>query len=652
MKSFLLHKGIPRWIILCIDQVIVTSSFVLSFFILSQFEFSSIIRGFFFIYVGTFSLISILTFFVMRIHTGLIRYSNTHDFFRVFATVVASSLIYSLVISFSIAPKYPLEVVNIYSVLLVNFFISSGLLIMLRMGVKGFYHFIKKSTKGKKERVLIYGANHFSILVKEALEANGIGKFTIAGFLDENPNKVHKEIQQKRVYHTKHLEKLQRKDKIDQLVIFNDALQSESQKETIEKCVELGIRVLTVPPAEQWMSGQLRLNQIKDLRIEDLLQRPPIVIENNRISSDICGKRVLITGAAGSIGSEIVRQVLHYNPALVVLCDQAESPLYDLQMELEDSHPDAAINIFIGDIKNFNRMYTLFKEYSPEILYHAAAYKHVPLMENNPSEAIMTNVLGTKNLADLSLTFDVESFVMISTDKAVNPTNIMGASKRIAEIYIQSLNNIGSKGYSNNLSKTNETPTKFITTRFGNVLGSNGSVIPRFHAQIAKGGPITVTHPKITRYFMTIPEAVHLVLEAGTMGNGGEIFIFDMGQPVRIVDLANKMIKLAGLVPDVDIKVVYSGLRPGEKLYEELLSDEETTRPTHHSKIKISDVRQYDYRQVVIDINELLDLNNSGSEIQVVKKMKCMVPEFLSKNSSYESLDAPLKGNYKSSLNA
>ena len=635
MKSFLLYKGLPRWIILFIDQVIVSWSFALSFFILCQFEFSNILRGHFLIYVGLFCLISVCTFFVMRIHTGLIRYSSTYDFFRIFSAVLISSLLYSTLVVFWAEPKFQLAIVNIYMVLLVNFFISSTLLVMLRIGVKGFYHFIKRTTTGPKERVLIYGANSFSILVKQALETSGSGCFEIAGFLDENPNKTDKEIQQKRVYHASQLEKLQRKSKIDKLIVFNEDLKSEAKKQIIEKCVELGIKVLTVPPAEQWMSGQLQINQIRDLKIEDLLQRPPIVIENTRISGDLYGKRVLITGAAGSIGSEIVRQVLNYKPALLILCDQAESPLHELQLEMEEEFPEAELQIFMGDIQNFNRMYSLFKEFGPQLVYHAAAYKHVPMMERNPSEAIQTNVVGTKNLADLSMTFDVERFVMVSTDKAVNPTNIMGASKRIAEIYIQSLNNIGGGPD----KEENLPQTRFITTRFGNVLGSNGSVIPRFRTQIEKGGPLTVTHPEITRYFMTIPEAVQLVLEAGTMGKGGEIFIFDMGQPVKIVDLAKKMIKLAGLVPEKDVKIVYSGLRPGEKLYEELLNEAETTIPTHHSKIRISKVRDYAYDKVLSDINQLLSLNNNGDDFKTVKKMKEIVPEFLSKNSKYESLD-------------
>ena len=515
---------------------------------------------------------------------------------------------------------------------------------MLRIAVKGLYHYIKRGTVEQQERVLIYGANAFSILLKQALETSGGGRFMVAGFVDDNPNKVRKEIHQKRVYHVKELEKLQQKNKVDKLLVLNEDLKSSTKKLAIEKSVELGIKVLTVPPPEQWMSGQLSMNQMADLKIEDLLQRPPIVIENERIQEDLAGKRVLVTGAAGSIGSEIVRQVLSYGPEMVIICDQAESPLHELQLEMEEAFPEIRLHTYIGDIQNFNRMYALFKEYAPELVYHAAAYKHVPMMENNPSEAILTNIQGTKNLADLSMTFDVEKFVMISTDKAVNPTNIMGASKRIAEIYIQSLNNLGGKaaGKSSLAGGAVLPQTKFITSRFGNVLGSNGSVIPRFRSQIERGGPLTVTHPEITRYFMTIPEAVQLVLEAGTMGRGGEIFIFDMGEPVKIVDLARKMIKLAGLVPEVDIKIVYSGLRPGEKLYEELLNEEETTIPTHHRKIRISKVREYPFNKAESDIHELIALNQQGDDFKTVKKMKQIVPEFLSKNSKYEGLDIPL----------
>jgi FlaA1/EpsC-like NDP-sugar epimerase len=620
-----------------IDQVIASWSFVFSFLLIRQFEFTDLLRGHFAIYVGLYCLVYLCTSYMMRIHTGLIRYSGTQDILRIFTAVLTSSLIYGTAVAIVVGPMFHLRTVNIFVVLLVNFFISSSLLIMLRIGAKALFYYIKRSTSGERETVMIYGSNGYSLLVKQALETSGMGKYIIAGFIDDNPNKVDKTIQQVRVYRGKDIKKLHRAIHIDKLFVLSEDLKTDDKKKVIEKCVELGIKVLTVPPTAEWMTGHLRLNQIQDLKIEDLLQRPPIVIENKKVSRDLSGKRVLITGGAGSIGSEIVRQVLSYNPEMVIICDQAESPLHDLQLEMEEVYPGSELKLCIADIQNFNRMYSIFKEYTPHFVYHAAAYKHVPMMENNPAEAILTNVQGTKNLADLSMTFDVEKFVMISTDKAVNPTNIMGASKRIAEIYIQSLNSVGKDVKQSSENKGKQ--TRFITTRFGNVLGSNGSVIPRFRAQIQKGGPITVTHPDITRYFMTIPEAVQLVLEAGTMGKGGEIFIFDMGEPVKIVNLAKKMIKLAGLVPGVDIDIVYSGLRPGEKLYEELLNEDETTIPTHHNKIKISKVREYAYNEVVADVNELLTLSKESEELAAVKKMKGMVPEFLSKNSRFEQLD-------------
>ncbi|WP_235925622.1 polysaccharide biosynthesis protein [Pontibacter burrus] len=638
MKTFLLNKSLPKWIILLIDQVITSWAFVFSFLLIRQFEFTDLLRGHFTIYVGLYCLVYLGVSYAMRIHTGLIRYSGTDDIYRIFSAVFLSSVIYGVAVGIFVGPMFHLRSVNIYVVLLVNFFISSSLLIMLRIGAKALFYYIKRSTGGVKETVLIYGANGFSLLVKQALETSGMGRFNIAGFIDDNPSKVDKSIQQIRVYRSKDIRRLHHTLGVEKLLILSEDLKAPSNKKLVEKAVELGIKVLTVPPTAEWMSGQLRMNQIQDLKIEDLLQRPPIVIENKQMFRDLKGKRVLVTGGAGSIGSEIVRQVLNYKPEMVIICDQAESPLHELQLEIEEAHPEADLKLCIADIQNFNRMYALFKEYNPQYVYHAAAYKHVPMMENNPSEALLTNVLGTKNLADLSITFDVEKFVMISTDKAVNPTNVMGASKRIAEIYIQSLNKV-SQGTGKD-GVVGEKQTRFITTRFGNVLGSNGSVIPRFRSQIQKGGPITVTHPDITRYFMTIPEAVQLVLEAGTMGQGGEIFIFDMGEPVKIVNLAKKMIKLAGLTPGVDIDIVYSGLRPGEKLYEELLNEEETTIPTHHHKIKISKVREYKYGKVVNDVTELLSLCKNGDELLAVRKMKAIVPEFLSKNSRFEELDA------------
>lgn len=612
-----------------LDFVIVTWSFASSYLIVQRFDFNNILRGYFFIYTGIYCIIAGVVMYLMRIHTGLIRYSNTRDVLRIFSSVFISTIVYLVLVTLWVKPILKINSATIDLVLLVNFSVSSTLLILLRSAIKGAFNYITNYSNSKKTVVLIYGSDTSAVLVKQALESSSKTNFVIAGFVDADSSKINKEIQQVRVYDINKLAKIKEKRKVDKMIIMNHHLDEQAKKIALEKCLALDIQVLTVPPSDQWIYGKLNLQQIKDLKIEDLLQRKTIQIDTTRISEDLQGKRVLITGAAGSIGSEIVQQVLQYNPAMLIMCDQAESPLHDIRLEVEEKFSHVPVRIFIGDIRDYDRMNRLFSSYQPEVVYHAAAYKHVPMMEENPSEAVRANVLGTKNIADLSVAFRVRKFVMISTDKAVNPSNIMGTTKRIAELYIQSLKDSpANKG------------TCFITTRFGNVLGSNGSVIPRFRAQIQKGGPITVTHPEITRYFMTIPEAVHLVLEAGTMGSGGEIFIFDMGEPVKIIDLALKMIKLAGLQPERDIKIVYSGLRPGEKLYEELLNEGENTMPTHHEKIKISRVISYEYRQVAEDINNLILLNKKGDEMAVVNKMKEIVPEFISKNSIFENLDS------------
>jgi FlaA1/EpsC-like NDP-sugar epimerase len=552
---------------------------------------------------------------------------------RIFGSAFIASLLYLVIINTWLARLIHVDLVTINLVLLINFSVSSTLLILLRTAVKSIFFYLTNNTTAKKTTVLIYGSDNNAVLVKQALEASANTNFSVVGFVDDGSKKIDKEIQQVRVYHIDKLGKLKEKHNVDKLIIMNHNLDEHTKKAALENCLALGIQVLTVPPSDQWIYGKLNPQQIKDLKIEDLLQRKPIKIDNARISEDLHGKRVLITGAAGSIGSEIVNQVLSYKPAMVILCDQAESPLHEIKLEVEEKFPDVPTTIFIADVRNLQRMQKLFFDYRPEVVFHAAAYKHVPMMEENPSEAVLANVLGTKHVADLSVAFGTEKFVMVSTDKAVNPSNVMGTTKRIAEIYIQALKD----NPINN--RPGVQPTRFVTTRFGNVLGSNGSVIPRFRAQIQKGGPITVTHPEITRYFMTIPEAVQLVLEAGTMGTGGEIFIFDMGQPVKITDLALKMIKLAGLQPEKDIKIVYTGLRPGEKLYEELLNAGERTMPTHHPKIKIAQVITYPYETVAADIEDLLELNKGQDNEAIVNKMKEIVPEFISKNSQYEYLD-------------
>ncbi|MBD0285458.1 MAG: polysaccharide biosynthesis protein [Bacteroidota bacterium] len=645
-KKLFNYRTVPRWVILLIDLIIISWSFAFSYFILKQFEFNEVTRGNFFLFTGSYCSISFTVFYFMRIHTGLIRYSNMQDVLRIFSAVLISSLIYPIVVKLIIVPNFSVQQIDLFKTLLINFFISSSLLIMLRTAVKESFHYVKRITLLSREKALIYGSDSNAILIKQALES-GNDALLILGFVENNRHKVNSYIEQKKVYHIKELQQLKNKHNVNKLVLLNEDLGSVEKKLVINECLRFGIKVVTVPPSNQWVQGKLSLNQVMDLKIEDLLQREPININNHLISDELKNKRILITGAAGSIGSEIVRQVLKFGPEMVILCDQAESALHEMQLEVEDKFPDANIKIFIGNIQNSKRMEFLFSEYQPQIVFHAAAYKHVPLMENNPCEAILTNVKGSKNMADLALKYKIEKFVMISTDKAVKPTNVMGASKRIAEIYIQSLNN-WQDDFFNHHSNQNEknaplfkveNKTKFITTRFGNVLDSNGSVIPRFRAQIKKGGPITVTDPEITRYFMTIPEAVQLVLEAGTMGKGGEIYVFDMGKPVRIVHLAHQMIKLAGLVPDKDIKIVYTGLRPGEKLYEELLNEKETTLPTHHEKIKIAKVVTYSYEQVSHDIDDLILMSHHEVNEIIVRKMKDIVPEFISNNSEYEKLD-------------
>ena len=652
MKQMLLsNKAVPRWVILLFDLLILTGSFALSYFIIKQFEFTEILRGHFFVYTGIYMVTALSVFYGMGIHTGLIRYSNTHDMFRIFSAVSIISFTYPVVVYFVAIRYFNISTLNIVAVLLVNFFIASSLLIMFRTGVKGIYYYVKRIHSDSKIRVLIYGSDNNAILIKKALQSSSKDDFIIVGFIDTDKNKVNNYIEQIKVYHLRDLKKLKEKRNVEKLILMNELLGSSEKQMVVDACLANKIKVLTVPPSEQWIYGRLSLRQIQDLKIEDLLQRDPIVLSNKNISRELSGKKVLITGAAGSIGSEIVRQVLHYKPAMVILCDQAESALHEIQLEMEEKFPEANIKTFIASIRDRNRLQIPFHSYEPEIVFHAAAYKHVPMMENHPVEAVLTNVLGTKNVADLAVLYKADKFVMVSTDKAVNPTNIMGASKRIAEMYVQSLNNAPDIMITDNildlikpesnyvLANIRNHRTKFVTTRFGNVLDSNGSVIPRFRSQIQKGGPVTVTHPEITRYFMTIPEAVQLVLEAGTMGKGGEVFVFDMGSPVKIIDLAQKMVQLAGLVPGKEIDIVFTGLRPGEKLYEELLNEKETTIPTHHEKIKIAKVVECSFKKIRNDIEDLSILSEQDNNNLLVSKMKQIVPEFISNNSMFQELD-------------
>lgn len=645
MRSLILRfKTVPRWTILLLDFAIVVWSFTFAYFIAQQFNFQDILRSHLFYYTALYSLIAITTFYAMRIHTGLIRYSDTRDMLKIFSAMSLTTVGYALAAHLILKSFLGSIPPNFVTILLVNFSIATSLLIMMRIVVKNIYFTVmRKVLDVDTVKVLIYGSDQNAVMAKQALESSKESKFVIIGFIDTHRGKLNSYIERKRVYHIKDLAMLKEKYSIDKLILVKEYLGQKDKKLIVERCLRVGIKVLTVPPATEWVSGRLKKQQIKNLRIEDLLERPPIRINNAHICDDLCGKRILITGAAGSIGSEVVRQVLKYEPQMLILCDQAESPMHEIQLEIEERFPSSNVNIVIADIRNLERMHRVFNDFRPELVYHAAAYKHVPMMERNPGEAVSTNVEGTKNIADLSVLFGVKKFVMISTDKAVNPTNVMGASKRIAEIYTQCLDSEQTFRFSNPAGNMSEIKgTRFITTRFGNVLGSNGSVIPRFRAQIEKGGPVTVTHPDITRFFMTIPEAVQLVLEAGTMGTGGEIYVFDMGKPVKIVDLATKMIQLAGLKPGKDIDIVYSGLRSGEKLYEELLNDTETVLPTHNSKISIARVKPCDVKVAKRMINELIALNMRKNSSGIVKKIKEIVPEFVSNNSPFEALDTPV----------
>jgi FlaA1/EpsC-like NDP-sugar epimerase len=480
--------------------------------------------------------------------------------------------------------------------------------------------------------VLIYGAGTSGLITKQTLEKEIGSPYRMVGFIDDNSSKIGKSLVGSVVYSFERVIDggFIEKHEISEVILSIQKLKSERKREIIESFLEKNIKVKVVPPVDRWIHGELSAKQIKAVRIEDLLQREPINLDNQNVTRELKDKIILVTGAAGSIGSEIVRQVMHYSPKKLILLDQGESPLYELEMELKSSMPELyhLVDSVIGSVSDSMRMRKLFNHFKPEIVFHAAAYKHVPLMENNPYEAVKVNVLGTKSIADLSIEFGIEKFVMVSTDKAVNPTNVMGATKRVSELYTQSRNLLP------------KIRTHFITTRFGNVLGSNGSVIPVFRKQIEAGGPITITHKEITRYFMTIPEACNLVLEAGAMGKGGEIFVFDMGESVKILDLARKMIKLSGLEEGRDIEIKFVGLRPGEKLYEELLATKEDTKDTHHPKIMIANVSPVNPDWVDERVNNMLSvLLRNSDNYSLVECLKGIVPEYLSNNSEYASLD-------------
>ncbi len=615
----------PRWVIILIDLFL--SFIALLFAYLIRFDLKAdknliqeewqILSKSIIIFAG----IKLIIFYLFKIHKGLVRHTSTEDLRRISLALATSSLIFALlgIVRYLIVDEYYLFPT---SVLIMEFLISVFLLAGSRFAVKLIYLESMK-IKDPEERVLIYGAGISGLITKKTIEKDLLNSVKIIGFIDDNKRLAGNRLEGVNIHHANKLEKLIIEEGVNKVILAIQDPNEENRRRVVELCIEKEVEVQKVPSTRSWINGEFSTKQISKINIEDLLGRKPIVLDENKMKEEFSEKVIMISGAAGSIGSGIVRQLANYNPSKVILLDQAESPTYDFQNILRAEFPRLQFEIVIGDIRNRERISRIFDIYQPSYVFHAAAYKHVPLMEDNPSESVLTNIKGTKNLVDIALDKNVQKFVMISTDKAVNPTNVMGASKRIAEIYAQ---------YSN--AKGN---TKFITTRFGNVLGSNGSVIPLFERQIEQGGPVTVTDENVTRFFMTIPEACQLVLDAGAMGEGGEIFVFDMGESVKIIDLAKKMIRLSGLEVGKDIEIKLTGLRPGEKLYEELLSKDENTLPTHHPKILKAKERISETS--LEEIESLINLLESQDNIEIVKKMKEIIPEFKSNNSTYEKLD-------------
>lgn len=616
----------PRWIIILIDLLISFSALVLAFLI--RFDvYTSEDKLYKELYIILYSIpiffiVKAFVFYSLQIHKGLVRHTSSYDIRRITLAVGTSTALFFILgfLRYFFVDTYFLFPT---SVLITEFFICTFLMIGARIIVKLYY--LESIKRGEeKKRVLIYGAGVSGLITKRTIEKDVRMGYDIVGFIDDNKKNKGNRLEGTTIMHSSKLEYLIDTEGVNEVIIAIQSPKKENKKKIIETCLEKGVNVVSVPNHQSWINGEFSAKQIQKVKIEDLLGRKEIQLDEVKIKSELQNKTILITGAAGSIGSGMVKILSTYSSKRLILLDQAESPIYDLQNELKENLGFHDFDVIIGDIRNKERMQKLFKTYQPNIVFHAAAYKHVPLMEDNPSEAILTNINGTKNLVDAACDNQVEKFVMISTDKAVNPTNVMGASKRIAEMYAQ--------------IKNENSNTQFITTRFGNVLGSNGSVIPLFRRQIEQGGPITVTDERITRFFMTITEACQLVLEAGSMGQGGEIYVFDMGESVKIIDLAKKMIKLSGLELGKDIQIKISGLRPGEKLYEELLANEENTIETHHPQILKALVRADD-EEKLHEINELISLFKKQDNFDIVKKMKTLVPEYKSNNSEYQRLD-------------
>lgn len=625
-RKYLSTKVLPIWAILLFDIVLVILSCLGAYFLRYDVESVTIDNISIEVFLILSVIVNVFFFRCFRTYLGVLRYSSFIDIMRIFVSLTFSCIVLIMINVL----LYVIEGKKLVpdSIVFVAYVINFTLMACSRIIVKLLYESVHFDGR-RSVNVFIYGAKEAGINIAKSLRVNLKNHYRLRGFIADEPELINKVMMGVKVYPNDENLLDQIEDRgVSVVIVSPNKMNVLSGSDLADNLLTHHVRLLTAPPLSEWNGQTLDHTQLKEVQIEDLLPREPIEVDMMKIASHLEGKRVMITGAAGSIGSEIMRQVVSFNPYKLILVDQAETPLHDLRLELQDYWRNVDAVTIIADVSNTARLEEIFENYRPQYIFHAAAYKHVPMMEDNVSESIRVNVSGTKNVADLAVKYGAEKFVMISTDKAVNPTNIMGCSKRLAEIYVQAL--------AKKLQKNGDKSVKFITTRFGNVMGSNGSVIPRFKEQIQRGGPVTVTHPNIIRYFMTIPEACRLVLEAGSMGEGGEIYIFDMGRPVKIVDLAKRMISLSGRT---DIKIEFTGLRHGEKLYEELLNTKEHTKPTHHEKIMIATVREYNYDEVAIRIQKLIDESYMYDQMRIVSAMKDIVPEFISKNSCFEILD-------------